>query len=260
MAQSNIYKTPASPDEQGISAISPKRLTDTLIKVITERLDAGVYRAGSKLPSEAALCTEFQVSRTVVREAVASMRQGGRLVSKPGIGVFVVEETVSNVDFTPGPGGDIRWGLHIMELRMAIEVEAAGLAAERRTPQDLADIAQAYDRFASAGADHAAIIASDIEFHFAISRASHNPHFSKILESSVNEVTADLAFKHGVRTEQEDVRCAKALMDYEKRIAREHGAIMSAISRRDIAGARTAMTRHLADSIARYRLLLSKVG
>ena len=134
---------------------------------------------------------------------------------------------------------------------MAIEVEAAGLAAERRTPQDLADIVQAFDRFALASLDHDAATAADVAFHFAIARASHNPHFANILGASINEVSADLAYKHGSRTEQ-------ALRDYEKRTAREHGVILAAISRGDTSAARTAMTRHLADSIARYRLLLSR--
>lgn len=234
------------------SAPHPARLTDILIKAIADRLDRSIYRPGERLPSENALCQEFGVSRTVVREAVASMRQSGRLVSKPGIGVFVVEDQETTVDFSIDPSGDTRWALHIMELRMAIEVESAGLAAERRTPQDLADIVQAFDSFTAADVNMPAAIEADIAFHFAIARASHNPHFVKILASSVNEVTADLKIKHGGRTDQ-------GLREYEKRTAREHGAILSAITRRDTQGARAAMTRHLADSIARYRLLLSKM-
>lgn len=233
------------------STPQPARLTDVLIKAISDRLDRSIYRPGERLPSENALCKEFGVSRTVVREAVASMRQSGRLVSKPGIGVFVVEDQETTVDFSIDVSGDSRWALHIMELRMAIEVESAGLAAERRTPQDLADIVQAFDSFMAADLNMPAAIEADIAFHFSIARASHNPHFVKILASSVNEVTADLKIKHGGRTEQ-------GLREYEKRTAREHGAILSAITRRDTNGARTAMTRHLADSIARYRLLLSK--
>jgi len=246
MSDSQPDAVPEKPHQTGLSNPSPTRLTDVVIKTITQRLEEGIYRASTKMPSENALCAEFQVSRTVVREAVASLRQVGRLVSKPGIGVFVAHDPVELVGLADGTANDPRQGLHIMELRMAIEVESAGLAAERRTPQDLADIVDAFDRFAASGADSTAAMAADIEFHLAIARASHNPHFAKILESSVDEVRNDLAFKYGDKTDQ-------ALRDYEKRIAREHGAIVSAISRRDVKAARQTMARHLADSIARYR-------
>ena len=253
MTDAKTRQIPANPHEQTLSATVAPRLTDTLVKIIGERLDQGVYRSGARLPSENALCAEFRVSRTVVREAVASLRQSGRLISKPGVGVFVVEASVAPVALAPGPAGDSRRGLYIMELRMAIEVEAAGLAAERRTPEDLADIVKAFDAFALADTSHDATIAADIDFHFAIARASHNPHFANILAASIDEVSADLAYKHGGKPEQ-------ALADYRKRTVREHGAILSAVSRRDTSAARTAMTRHLSDSIARYRQLLARAG
>ncbi|MDQ8033375.1 GntR family transcriptional regulator [Bordetella genomosp. 1] len=229
------------------------RLTDVVIEALSKRLDERVYRAGDKLPSEHALCEEFQVSRTVVREAVASMRLSGQLVSKPGIGVFVTEDREKPIDFAVEPTTDARWALHIMELRAGLEVEACGLAAERRSATDLSAIIEAFDAFNRASRDMGAAVKADYEFHLAIARASNNPHFAALLQAAVRDVMLDLNIKHGGKTPDE-------LEAYEQRNANEHEAILTAIVRRDPGAARAAMARHLGDSIARYRKLLSQPG
>lgn len=235
-------QTPARPPRS--------RLTDYVIDELTKRLDARQYRAGDKLPSEHALCDEFEVSRTVIREAVASMRLSGRLVSKPGIGVFVTEDREKPIDFVVEPATDARWALHIMELRAGLEVEACGLAAERRSASDLSGIVEAFDAFNRATRDMEAAVKADYEFHLSIARASNNPHFPALLKAAVRDVMLDLNIKHGGKTPEE-------LEMYETRNVREHEAILTAIMRRDPGAARAAMARHLGDSIARYRKLLS---
>lgn len=239
--------------ESNLSASLPssrKRLTDVITTALRERLDQGVYRPGDRLPSEAALCEEFGVSRTVVREAVASMRLAGGLVSRPGMGVYVAENTDSPINFDVRPGTDAQWALHLMELRVAIEVQSAGLAAERRTPRDLVAIAQAFDDFCTVDADVPGRIRADIAFHLAIAQASQNPHFVQILSSSVNDVATDLRIKYVQDTDL-------ARRTYEKRTVRDHGAILAAITRRDMGAARAAMSRHLEESISRYRKWLT---
>ena len=232
---------------------SRERLTDVITSALRERLDQGIYRPGDRLPSETALCEEFGVSRTVVREAVASLRLAGGLVSKPGMGVYVAENTDSPIDFGIRPGTDAQWALHLMELRVAIEVQSAGLAAERRTPRDLVAIAQAFDDFCATEADVAGRIRADIAFHLAIAQASQNPHFVHILSSSVNDVATDLRMKYVRDTDA-------ARRSYEKRTVRDHGAILAAITRRDHGAARAAMSRHLDESISRYRKWLAASG
>jgi len=228
------------------------RLTDVVIQALTKRLEDRTYRPGDKLPTEHALCKEFQVSRTVVREAVASMRLSGQLVSKPGIGVFVTEDREKPIDFVVEPAAtDARWALHIMELRAGLEIEACGLAAERRSAAELSAIIEAFDDFNRAFRNMAAAVKADYEFHMAIARASNNPHFPSLLQAAVRDVMLDLSIKHGGKTPEE-------LEAYEARNAIEHEAILTAIMRRDPGAARAAMARHLGDSIARYRKLLSQ--
>src|SRR5690606_10985276 len=205
------------------------------------------------MPSEQQLCKEFGVSRTVIHEAVASIRLSVRLASKTGVGVFVVAPNESLIDILPGTSADNRAALHIMELRIGLEVEAAGLAAERRTPQDLADIVRAFDAFNAVNDDIKAAVDADYAFHLAIARASNNPHFAHLLESSIKDVMQDLKLKRMGKS-------PKTLATYEKRTAREHGVIMTAMMRGDPTAARTAMYRHLNDSVDRYRRLLHETA
>lgn len=236
-----------------MSVLSRKRgsLSEGLIRELSSRIEQGVYGPGDRMPSEHQMCQEFGVSRTVVREAVASLRLSGMLVSRPGVGVFVTRESPDALDVRLSSPVDNRAALHIMELRLGLEVQAAGLAAERRSSQGLAEIVAAYDAITAAAADSQAATVADYSFHLAIARASGNPHFPHLLESCVKEVLTDLQAKRGARSGRE-------LRLYEKRTAREHSAIMMAIVRGDPISARSAMFRHLDESIKRYRRQLGQ--
>src|SRR5689334_1675627 len=83
-------------------------LTDAVIGELQSRIDGAVYAPGQKLPTEQELCHEFGVSRTVVREAVASLRLGGRLNSRQGLGVFVAEQDPKKLNFVVKQIDDIR--------------------------------------------------------------------------------------------------------------------------------------------------------
>src|SRR5690625_7364612 len=85
-----MTKSPHKPQKKSGS------LTQTVIQELSHRLDTHLYRPGERIPSEQELCREFNVSRTVVREAIASLRLTGRLVSQQGVGVFVAD--ISNTD------------------------------------------------------------------------------------------------------------------------------------------------------------------
>ena len=84
------------------------------------------------------------VSRTVVREAVAALRAEGLVTTRQGSGAFVAADA-SRVPFRIDPEGLSSIGdvLEVMELRLAIEVESAALAAARATPQTVAAIGSA---------------------------------------------------------------------------------------------------------------------
>lgn len=224
-------------------------LTDAVIGELLSRVDSGVYGPGQKLPTEQELCREFGVSRTVVREAVASLRLGGRLNSRQGLGVFVSEQDPRKLAFEVSQVDDIRSALQILELRMAVELESVSLAAVRRTPEAIADITAAYDRLASmrtGDVDEEA--QADFDFHLAIARATNNQHFPQFLQAVGRDISFDLRMKHGQSQQGRE--------NYVKKISREHGAILAAIMQGDSKAGRTAMRRHLEESLVRYRRLL----
>ena len=224
-------------------------LTEAVIGALSSRIDSGAYSPGQKLPTEQQLCSEFGVSRTVVREAVASLRLGGRLYSRQGLGVFVTDQDSRKLNFAISQIDDIRSAMQILELRLGVELEAVALAAVRRTPEGIADITGAYDRLASLKTDDVEVEAqADFAFHMAIARATGNQHFPQFLEAVGRDISFDLRLKHGQSTQGRDA--------YVKKISREHGAILSAIIQGNAKAARTALRQHLEESLVRYRRLL----
>ena len=119
-------------------------LSEIVAEQLSKRIDSGMYSPGERLPSSAQLCAEFGVSRTVVREALASLKVGGRVNARQGAGVFVSEHETRPLSFEIDPVDDVRSAMQILELRLGVELQSVALAAQRRTPEALADIARAY--------------------------------------------------------------------------------------------------------------------
>jgi DNA-binding FadR family transcriptional regulator len=224
-------------------------LTEAVITALLSRIDSGAYAPGQKLPTELELCSAFGVSRTVVREAVASLRLGGRLYSRQGLGVFVADQDARKLNFEIGQIDDIRSAMQILELRLGVELQAVALAAARRTPEALVDMSGAFDRLASLKTDDPEEEAqADFDFHMAIARATGNPHFPQFLEALGRDISFDLKLKHGKPANGRDA--------YVKKISREHGAILAAITQGNANAARKALSQHLEESLVRYRRLL----
>src|SRR5688572_9078152 len=122
----------------------PRNLMEEVVARIAGEIRSGRLAPGARLPTEQQLMEAMGVSRTVVREAVAALRAEGLVTTRQGSGAFVSADT-SRVPFRIDPDGlvSIEHVLDVMELRLAIEVEAAALAAERITPERLAPIGRA---------------------------------------------------------------------------------------------------------------------
>ncbi len=224
------------------------QLSETLRKAIA----AGQFPPGSRLPSEAQLTEAHGVSRTVVREAIAALRADRLVEARQGAGVFVLQQaaqhqpsslTLKNVDLAR-----VSSMIELLELRAAVEVEAAGLAALRRSP------AQEEAIFDSHYAIHACLEAgkptseADFALHLAIAEATNNPRFREFL-SMIGKNVIPRAALHpdGVDTDQ---------AAYIDMLDVEHKAIVMAISAGDEEGARLAMRTHLRGAQQRYRTLL----
>jgi len=209
----------------------------------------GDIKPGDKLPSEAALTRKYEVSRTVIREAIASLRADGLVEAKQGAGVFVLSsQPATAFPFQPFDAARISSMIEMLELRTAIEIEAAGLAAARRSPaqeEAIFERCQDIDRLIAEGKP---TTEADFAFHLAIADATNNPRFREFLEMMGQRVIP--------RTVLQGDHAERTPSSYLGQLQAEHKAIAEAISARDEQAAREAVRTHLKGSHERYRQLL----
>ncbi|MBM4072918.1 MAG: FadR family transcriptional regulator [Planctomycetes bacterium] len=210
-------------------------------------IESGAFAPGQRLPPEHALTSQFNVSRSVLREAVAALRADGLLASRRGSGVYVSAEgpkrpfrvAAEDLDAIPGI-------LKVLELRAAIEIEAAGLAATRRTLAQARAITAAFDRIDEDAHRGASGADTDFAFHMAIAAATGNAQFTSIL----SYLRALLIPRQRIRIQADPAAGRDA---YVRMLQREHRDIEQAIWAGDPVGAREAMRVHLVDGAQRYR-------
>lgn len=210
-------------------------------EAIRRQILAGDYPTGARLPSEAQLTELHGVSRTVVREAIANLKASGMVATRQGIGAFVLDEGPRGFRISEDNLSVVEEVIEALELRIALESEAAALAARRRSPAELARIetaCAAMDAAIEAGEETAAL---DIAFHRAIAQATGNRHFLGLF----NYLGEVLVPRARVPTHQLD---AGTLKDYLRRISAEHHQIVAAIAAGDSDGARAALRTHLGGS------------
>jgi DNA-binding FadR family transcriptional regulator len=235
------------------AAAAPVRrnLVGTVSAQLREAVASGELKPGDKLPSEAGLTQRFGVSRTVIREAIASLRADGLVEARHGVGVFVLSsQGVGGLSLQPFEKERISSVIEVLELRAAVETEAAGLAALRRSPAQEEAVFECYGEFGKLIAEGKPTTAADFAFHLAIADASNNPRFREFLEVMGRDVIPRAVFEAG-----SGERAAAA---YLKRIQDEHKHIAEAISARDEEAAREAMRLHLKGSLQRYRSMIRR--
>jgi DNA-binding FadR family transcriptional regulator len=244
---------PASDTRALSRPLRARNLTDEVTERIKKEISSGRLTPGARLPTEQALMTAMGVSRTVVREAVAALRADGLVTTRQGSGAFVAGDS-SRVPFRIDPEGLSSIGdvLEVMELRLAIEVEAAALAAARITPGRLAPIRRALRSIDIVLAKGGGAVREDFAFHQAIARASGNTRIAELLELLGHHVIPRQSIRLSL------IAPAKAQRLYLTRIQEEHGRIFQAIGDADAAEARKAMRAHLTRSLARYRRLAER--
>jgi DNA-binding FadR family transcriptional regulator len=141
---------------------------------------AGRYGPGSTIPPEPLLCEELGVSRTVVREAVKSLIAKGLVSSGPKVGTRVLEPQQWNwfdpdvVAWQSQAGLTREFLRDLQELRRVVEPAAVRMAADRATPEDLAEIESAYAGMKKAVEEGGDYVTHDLRFHQGLLKACHN--------------------------------------------------------------------------------------
>lgn len=220
-----------------------------VVAQLRDEIANGTFSVGDKLPSEARLTSAFSVSRTVIREAIATLRADGLVEPRQGAGVFVLEQ--ANPETRPFQVVDvdkISSIIEVLELRTAVEMEAAALAAVRRSPAQEEEIYEAEAQIRALAQKGEPTTEADFRFHRAVALATNNPRFVEFLDVMGATVIP--------RSNLEAVGRQRSSDSYIALISAEHRAIADAVAQGDAEAAREAVRHHLRGSQQRYRSLL----
>lgn len=211
--------------------VERRNAADAVLADLRTAVETGNIHVGSRLPAEKELAALYEVSRTVIREALHALRTLGLTETKTGSGTFVVARR---------PQANPRLGAYsardLLEARPAVEIPAAGLAAARRSSAQMQDLQTLIERM-EVETDPARWVALDGDFHVAIAQASGNAVFEKILADALEALTLQSNLI-GVLTD----RSARIVKSND-----EHRAVVEAIAAEDSALAEATMRTHLAN-------------
>lgn len=225
-------KEPAIPGRQ-------KNLVEYLVNTIFDRIQSGDLQPGDKLPTEASIMQEFDVSRSVVREALSRLQANGVVETRHGIGTFILDIPEQHCTFAPASPVTLRDIIHMMELRISLETEAAGLAAMRASHENISVMRALVEEFSHKMERREATLETDKKFHMEIAKATGNNYFVKIFQDLEGVIP------QGRVATQLDTQ---AVLEYLIRTNSEHKTILKAIESRDPELARASVRVHLNNS------------
>jgi len=187
-----------------------RNLTQQLVQELGKLILQGKYSVGGSFPSEAELSAEFDISRTATREAVKMLTAKGLISSRPRKGITVLDIKQWNLF----DADILQWILlgkpdlymlrHFQQLRLAIEPEAAFLAAEHAGPDDIILIENALKRMKQAHEGYDDTHEADIDFHKSVLVASNNPFFSQLTHFIEIALKINIRFTKRLRAVTED--------------------------------------------------------
>ncbi|CCH29682.1 FCD domain-containing protein [Actinosynnema sp. NPDC047251] len=219
--------------------LRPSPLVDQAANHLRARIAAGQWPVGTKLPAETALATALGVGRSTVREALRALAGAGLVQARQGAGVFVLATTADD-----WPAVLRRAAVtDVYEVRVAVEVEAAGLAALRRTDADLTALRAALAARRAAGGDEE-FVAADIDLHAAVVAAAHNPVLTAVFTDFrpvLHRALVDLVELLALRVADPDTGDAA------------HAALVDAIAAGDPETARRVLRDELDQTLGRLR-------
>jgi GntR family transcriptional regulator, transcriptional repressor for pyruvate dehydrogenase complex len=228
-----------------LTSLRRSPLVDLAVSQLRDQVLSGQWPVGGRLPAETELAQQLEVGRSTVREAIRALVHAGLLETRQGSGTYVRS-------VTPGAEWEPRLRraavLEAYEVRQALEVQAARLAASRRTEADVAALRECLARRTEARARgrNAAFVEQDLAFHRCVVAAAHNPlllemfdSFAAVLRGALIAVVTDSGL--------DDVGADPA-----------HGTLAAAIEAGDAAAAEHAARDHLDPTAAMLRSLIGR--
>jgi DNA-binding FadR family transcriptional regulator len=218
-------------------------LTQLLTHKLGMAIVQGKYDEDGRLPSEAELCTEFDVSRTATREAVKMLSAKGMLSSRPKQGIKVLPQSQWNMfdtdvlEWVLGSQPSLELLKEFTQMRFSVEPQAAALAAQNRHEEDLAQIREAIKRMDNADKGLDDPLESDIAFHTSILQASQNRFICQLQEFTSTALRVSIRYTNRIK--------GVAIADIEK-----HRAVLEAIESGDAQQAHRLMQGLLGEALA----------
>ena len=233
-----------------IKPIKTQKIYEQIVEQIGQLVAEGHLKPGDRLPSERELVERFQVSRASIREAISALEMMGLIEVRSGEGTYIRQV---NIDSVVAP---LAWMLFIekdtelelYEARKILEVQAAGLAAERAEEDEINEMFEALEvmrmdlQVQRLGED------ADHHFHYAIARATHN----KILFRLMNTISDTM--RKTLKTSRSKLYEDK---NTPEKLYQEHYFLYEAIKNHDVERAQKLMLDHLVgveNQLAKYLL------
>lgn len=215
--------------------VSRRQLTELIVEQLMEQITSNSLKAGHKLPSEAELIERFGVSRTVIREALRELNALGIVTLKQGRSTTVSAPTAVPLQnyFRFAVNGRSAGLWEGFELRRSLEIEAAGLAAERAPKDVLNELDTVVESMQKSVKVADSWVEDDLRFHVLIAKGTGNQLMINLIEALSDVIQV------GVRTLYEQSNLLKVEETY-----RRHADLYRAIQSRDPRVARAAMMKH----------------
>ncbi|MBK3745489.1 FadR family transcriptional regulator [Paraburkholderia aspalathi] len=239
--------------ENAISGRTVRTSHAHVVDQLGRAIIAGEFSVGETLPGDTELEERFQVSRTVVREAMKTLSAKGLIVSRARVGTRVTERKRWNLLDADILSWHLDQGInegflsHLSEVRLAIEPYAAGLAAQNATGSDIENLRMLAEAMGDANHSAETLAVADLKFHLAIAEASHNPFMRSI--SSLIEAALVGVFKISSPAENPQKIKAGSL---------SHLDIVEAIANHDASAAEAAMKSVIIEGVNRVLAALQR--
>ena len=221
-------------------SVSTTRSYEQVVDQLLERIHGGEFAPNQRLPTERELGELFSVSRGVIREAIKVLNSLGVVESRQGSGTYVAANLTPSVSraLVLSAKPEEASLLLLMELRQALEVLAARLAAERRTQEEVGPILDAArETVVAAEEDNVHDFEdADLRLHRLVVEAARNP-FLQTVQTAVRDIQRDVSSRV--------VNMAGAIPD----AAEQHERIAGAIAGRDAITAAAVMDEHMGGTI-----------
>jgi GntR family transcriptional regulator, transcriptional repressor for pyruvate dehydrogenase complex len=224
---------------KSVTPIPRTTLTATAFEQLISHVVKGTWKPGDRIPPERDLCQQLGIARTSLREALKAMELVGMVDSRVGDGTFVCprSEFLSRPLLWAFTGVDHEELHDVMEARTIIEVNLAGLAAERASDNEIANIRQAVQMMRDSIARGDSILEADMAFHLAIAAAARNEALRNAVQLLRNLTRQWIHFK-------------LLMPGVPANVLKRHEAIYRAIVQRKPTAARSAMRTHLEEAMA----------